>query len=455
MRIARLIAAGAAVVTVGAGLVACAPGGGSDGACTLEILGRDRVNAEEEAAWDAVFADFEEEFDCSVDATWKGTFTEVAANLNASRLAGEQVDLVTTATNNYAMAQAGLLMDLTDVVAPFEDRLSAQGVSDFSLGDHLWSMPFGDQSYSVFFYDKTLFDSLDLTAPTSYDELVDVAAAISATGVTPIVQGGSDTWAWPMWLMATIGQTTGNESVPVLQDVLSGDGSFTDDVWVDALADIKRFADDGLIDSDALDTDSTGAVAAIAQGQAAMTYNGSWTLRSLRDLELPTEFGMFLFPLMDPASDATSVSSGVTEDGIAMTSFIDPANVPMAAQFLEFLTRPENAQRIMDPQSMLSPSVAGVTPIEDPLAEQVAAEIVPATVTWLDWVWPNEVNDAVIQAVQSMLFTDQSPEEAAASMQAALDTLVTQNEYSYDWWNTWTDDQWASVTPTVPEIVVG
>ncbi|MFT4123266.1 MAG: extracellular solute-binding protein [Microbacteriaceae bacterium] len=457
MRITRLIAAGVITAAFGGMLVGCSSGTDTaSGDCHLEILGRERSTTDEESAWSEVFSDFEDEYGCSVSATWSGDFTEVASNLNAAKLAGEQVDLVTTATSNYSMAQAGLLMDLTDIVDQFGDRFTDKALADFTLGDHLWSMPYGDQSYSVFFYNKTMFDDLGLEAPTSYAEFAEVAGVLADNGITPVVEGGSDTWSWPMWLMATIGEESGNDSIATLRSVLSGDASFTDQEWVDAYADIQKFAEDGLIDSDVLDTDGSGALAAIAQGKAAMTYNGSWTLASARELDTDFEWGVFLFPVIDPSSGATGTSSGTTEDGIAMSASIDPDNIPMASQFLEYISRPEVATKIMTPQSMISPSVIGVDPVDDALADQIVNEIQPATVQWLDWIWPNEVNDATISAVQGVLFGDESPEDAAASMQDALDTLVAQNDYQYDWWDQWDDADWSAVTPAeIPTVEVG
>jgi ABC-type glycerol-3-phosphate transport system substrate-binding protein len=455
MRTRRLVAAAVALLAVVGGLTACSSSGtnGASGSCHLEVLGRDRANKAEETAWQQAFTAFDKAYKCTVHATWKGDFTEVATNLNAAHLAGTQVDLVTTATSNYTMAQAGQLMDLSKIVSQFSDRFTAKGIADFSLGGHEWSMPYGGQSFSAWFYNKDIFKKYNIAVPTTYAEFVTAAQQLSSHGVTPIVQGGKDTWAWPMWLMQTLAQTTDNTSIATLQSTLSNKGSFTDAQWVKAFSEIKQFASDKLVNSNALDIDGTGALAEIAQGKAAMTYNGSWTLASARAAKL--NVGIFKFPLMDPTSTAISQPSGVTEDGLAIPSFIDPSHLKMASQLLEFLSRKQWSNKIFAPQALLIPAVKSATPASDPLSAEIIKDYQPVTVEWLDWVWPDEVNNSIEQAVASVLFSHQSPTAATKAVQAAFTKVKAQSKYQYDWWNHWNKDQWKSVTPTtIPKVQV-
>jgi hypothetical protein len=38
-------------------------------------------------------------------------------------------------------------------------------------------------------------------------------------------------------------------------------------------------------------------------------------------------------------------------------------------------------------------------------------------------------------------------EDGSQFIQTALNNLIEEQGYSYDWYNTWTGDQWQSVTP--------
>jgi hypothetical protein len=101
------------------------------------------------------------------------------------------------------------------------------------------------------------------------------------------------------------------------------------------------------------------------------------------------------------------------------------------------------------------PTIASVDPIDDPIARELTDEFLPHTISFLDWIWPVEVNDAVVQAIPAVMVGEMTPEEAVMSIQDAYDTLVAEMDFSFDWWNSWTDDDWAKVSPpSIPDIEV-
>ena len=56
-----------------------------------------------------------------------------------------------------------------------------------------------------------------------------------------------------------------------------------------------------------------------------------------------------------------------------------------------------------------------------------------------------------------MLFRSEYDGQSAAQyVQDAYDATVSQDDYTYEWWNTWTEDDWAAVAPAyVPAINAG
>ena len=87
----------------------------------------------------------------------------------------------------------------------------------------------------------------------------------------------------------------------------------------------------------------------------------------------------------------------------------------------------------------------------DTVTEYLNQYVVPNSVMFLDWIWPSEVNDAFSQTIPAVASGNMTPEQAVEVVQAAYDTAVAEKEYTYDWWNTWTDEDWAKVTPQLPE----
>ena len=68
------------------------------------------------------------------------------------------------------------------------------------------------------------------------------------------------------------------------------------------------------------------------------------------------------------------------------------------------------------------------------------------TIAFLDWIWPTEVNEVFKNQIPAVIAGESTPEQATAAVQEALNRLVKEEDYSYDWWNNWTDAQWEAVT---------
>src|SRR6202042_2382377 len=111
----------------------------------------------------------------------------------------------------YSLSSAGTLLDLTKLIAPYKSDFEPGTLAPFTLDNQVWSTPIEPETSSVFFYNATIFKSLGPTAPTTFAQLSHDASVIKQkTKVQPIVEGGKDTWEWPMWYMAAFAQTSGN-----------------------------------------------------------------------------------------------------------------------------------------------------------------------------------------------------------------------------------------------------
>jgi len=305
-------------------------------------------------------------------------------------------------------------------------------------------------------YNKTMFDELGLTEPTTYAEMVGVAKAISEQKkIIPLIHEGKAPWFWPIWFFETYAQTTHNNSLDNVVQFLSGDKQFTGDAEKQAFDLIAQFYKDGILTQESLDTDTDAKFAIFAQQKAAMFYNGTWQLAPVRDVVGDAfEIGVFKFPLM--VDGAFSQPSGGPADCFVIPSFADPANYDLSRQFFEFISREENATKILSTRDPLGPSIASVpSTTTEPLADELATDFFPISVTFLDWIWPVEVNDAFVAGIPAVLSGNMTSEQATQNVQKALDTLIEEKNFQFDWWNTWTQADWDKVTmKNLPDIVV-
>jgi raffinose/stachyose/melibiose transport system substrate-binding protein len=106
------------------------------------------------------------------------------------------------------------------------------------------------------------------------------------------------------------------------------------------------------------------------------------------------------------------------------------AHLPAAVKFIEYLTRPEVASEYLATEAPIAASIKGVPVAEDEIATSLRETTYPATIRFLDWIWPTEINDAYQAAIQGVVGGTLTPEEAAAQVQQAYDDLVADG-YTY------------------------
>jgi raffinose/stachyose/melibiose transport system substrate-binding protein len=429
---------------------------GSD--CGFHVQGTARTNPGEEEAWAEVLAAFEEEYNCKVSVKWTGEWSEVPQQLQTARMANEPVDISSAGAmlTNSTLARSGVLLDLTDLIKPFEDRFAPGTLEPYTIGGHVWAIPWDTASSSMVYYNKTILDDLGLEEPTSYDDLLVIHQAIQEnTDMMTMIHQGLAPWMWPMWFFETFAQTSGNTSIDFIIEFLAGNESFVTDDTAAAFDAIANFYIDGVMTQDSLATDHDGMIAAFAQEKAFMFYGGLWEMATVQSA-VDFEIGIFEFPIVVDTAGVVSQHGGGPDGALVIPSFIEPENIPMAVQFLEFVTREENASKIIGVQAPYMPTIASVDPIDDPLAQELTDLFLPHTIRFLDWMWPVEVNDAVVAAIPAVMAGAMTSEEASQSVQDALDTLIAETGFQFDWWNYWEASDWEKVTPpSIPEIELG
>jgi raffinose/stachyose/melibiose transport system substrate-binding protein len=426
---------------------------------TLHILGNASGVPGLDDAYKQTFADFEKEFNVKVDARLEGDWSALPERLQTARVGNEPVDIVFAGANtiNSTYARAGAVMDLTELIKPFQDRFNPGMLDPYTIGGHLWAVPQSTVSTSAIYYNASMFKELGIEEPKTYADLVAAAKIIKEKkGIDPMIHQGKATFMWPMWFFETYAQTSQNQSVEKLQEALQGKRKFTDPEVVAAFAALAKFSKDGILNSDSLGTDNAGMIAAFAQQKAAMFYGGTWEVATIRDTVKDFDVGVFPFPNVTDDPKILSQHGGGPDTGYAIPSFEDPKNLDLAVQFLEFITRPANANKVLSLQAPFYASQKGVTLTKDPLTDDLVKNFYPNTIRFLDWIWPAEVNDAMQGSIAGVISGSMTPEQAAQNVQDAYDKVVKEKDYSYDWWSKWTDADWKKVTPaSIPQITVG
>ncbi|MBK8021848.1 MAG: extracellular solute-binding protein [Chloroflexi bacterium] len=362
----------------------------------------------------------------SIQHDARGTVADGLSRLMNAQLAGDQVDLIMCAANpvNTSYVSRGLLLPLDELVPVVQDRLIEGALEPFTLSDQVWGIPISGVSTTNFFYNKTLFDELGLAAPTTYDEILAAAAALDAAGVTPVLHQGKNPWMWPIWYMSTLAETTENQQLEKTISNLRGETSFTDAEDVAAMALVRKFVDDGILDPASLDLDEEGMRAAFISGQSGMYFGASWDFPILRTNVTEFELGVFRFPDFVDYPGAPQTYGGV-EVGLCLSNTVSEANRQAALDYIEFASRPEYVSLTLGPLDPIATSHVDVVASDDPIAQQFRAEFLP-TGKFLDWVWPRELSDTIQREIQRVVGGTATPEEAMQTIQDKFDEMVAQ-----------------------------
>jgi raffinose/stachyose/melibiose transport system substrate-binding protein len=438
------------MLVCGNGLVAESAPTGSDKKVNLNILAATMRLEAMVKAWEQMIKNFEDANEgVSVTLNMRGEWDLLPQQLTQARMAGEKVDFVRTTGGiiRATLAPAGAVMDITDTVAPFKDRFVEGTLDNYTVGGHLWGIPYGETTTAVIYYNKTMFDELGLSEPTTLDELVDAAKVITKKkGIrNPWIHQGALEGYWQMWFAESYGQTSGHKSVSNMESWLSGKRSFVDDETIAAFAKIRELFERGVLTQDSFDTDDTGMKAMFAQQKAAMFYGGTWEYAPTYEIvDGAFEIGVFLWPSL--GEGMSPLACGAADDGFAVASNNHRENWDYIAKFLDHMTTDENAALTIDPIHPIIPVLKSVKQADMPCAKEMMS-FMPDTVMFLDWLWPSAINNVLGRQIGGVAAGQITPKNAAKAMQDIYERQVKEEDYQYNWYDSFTQKQWDEVTP--------
>lgn len=423
---------------------------------TISLISSQRNYDGLEDAWKAAADGFKEETGATVTLQFQGEFVDLIQTLQAAKMSGEKYDMSSIGSGNLhqSVAKSGIVMDITEIVEPLKDRFVGDSLSHHTIGGHVFGMPLGSVSTTGVFYNKTMFDELGLSIENgyTYEDLKEICQVIKEKkGITPIIHNGASWWWWPSWFFFTYAQESGNKSEAEIEKWLRGERSFVEDDVIAAFDDIQMFFKDGLISTDSLETDDEAMVANFLQKNAAMFFGSATTYVKFEGADF--EIGYVTYPTI--VEGAIPQSSGGADEALNILTLGNPENLDVCAAFLEYMTRPEVAQNVFAPVENFGYSTVGVDGFKTEVSDAAFELFTDYTIMYLDWYWAAEHNDAVVAAIQGLTTGQYDGKSAAQYVQDAYDATVSQNDYLYDWWDTWTEDEWAAVAPSyIPVISV-
>lgn len=276
----------------------------------------------------------------------------------------------------------------------------------------------------MFFYNEGIFEQYGLTAPTTWDEFVNVCETLKANGVTPIGFGNLEPWAASHYI-GTLNQIFVPDDVRA-KDYNPTSGEFTDPGYVEALNYYQTLL--GYCNDNVSGIKHDMARASFLMEEVAMYYAEMIEIPYIKQDNPEMKFGMFNFPKVDGAKGNQDILTGVPEGFVVSSKTKYPDE---CVEFLKWFLGKEVGTAQCQEIGWFN-AAKGTTDGLDDQALMDAYKVVTEAVgmsAWLDNALYSTVCDEYLTSVSALTTGDITPEQAMANIQAKAkeaQTLVQQ-----------------------------
>ena len=235
-----------------------------------------------------------------------------------SRLSsGECPDIILTqpmyagSNSCYSLAEAGYLTPLNDL--KWTENMS--DLAAVTYEDNIYTCTAGVSILGTY-YNKDMFAEVGITEePQTWDEFLDACAKLKDAGYQPIVMGDKDMYVMQFGLYQIACNEVYSQNPEYDEQLRTGETSFTDEgTWDKVLEMYNELYENGYIDaSQSLGIGASQAIQAFIDGNAAMTFDGSFNAPALMAEGEGGAFERGYFPIPSESGDnytATCLSAG-------------------------------------------------------------------------------------------------------------------------------------------------
>ncbi|MBB3150496.1 raffinose/stachyose/melibiose transport system substrate-binding protein [Paenibacillus endophyticus] len=366
---------------------------------------------EDKEFFDQFNVKFEQE-NPNIKVRYDATPTQSYQQLKNSRIAANEVDIVAGDYKTMNSAdQRELWMDLSG--QSFLDNFKQDALQNLTYDSKQYGLPWNKVSL-VAYYNKQIFSDLGLQEPKTWTEFTALLEKIKTAGIDPILVGGKD--GWPMQqIVHTLEPSVvrGANSDFYGKDnsnVMALTSKFTDSEWLEVFTKFQTLST--YFQKNSLGLAYGQAPGLFAQGKAAMTIDGTFSLTQINDAKPNFEVGTFIVPATD---DEAKNKIGYAKIGGAWFISNKSPNKEAALKYLEAFSQKDNYQLYIDTVNQF-PVMDGIT-MKDPLAEQINDQLSAKDAVDQFTNIQNSGSTYSLDLLNKVSTGDMSPEEAAKQWQ--------------------------------------
>ncbi|KAA6443851.1 ABC transporter substrate-binding protein [Bacillus atrophaeus] len=292
----------------------------------------------------------------------------------------------------------------------WSSQLVGTQIKPFTYEEKEYGVPWQMDAKS-FFYNKDIFEKLNLKPPSTWEELIKVSKKLKANGYTPISFGTKAPWTISHYI-GTLNQRMVDEKTRE-RDYDAKTGEFTDEGYIKALEKLKELMP--YFNEHVNSIDHEYARQQFKSGKSAMMYAETAEIKLVE----PVNLGLFSFPDITGQKGSSNALTGAPEGFMISSKTKHPKE---AMEFLQFLTSKKMGEKLVKDVGKYS-AVQETATEENSTATQREAvqQIIDADsmVSWFDMGVDVEIADVYLSSVQQMLGGDMTPAEVMKSVQKA------------------------------------
>lgn len=283
--------------------------------------------------------------------------TDYFTQLSTALSSGDKINIIEGNPGLYPdLVEEGFAMDLSDNAVIAGLNLPSGDLGDASANGVLYAFPIDFKTWGVF-YNKTLFDELGLSVPTTVSELNAIQDKLAEAGYDTYARSHAVATYADIEMRNTVwtrALETGNNDV--FEKLMSGEKKFVDypffkeglEVWTARMKYTKP--------EDMSNTKEMG-MEEFAAGKAAMRYDGTWGYGDIMKKEPQFEVGFFIAPIDEAGSQKMNVQ---VDQCFMVNPKADHSDV--AVDFMEFWVSQGVAWAEVAKTPLLSGAVTETTP---------------------------------------------------------------------------------------------
>ena len=302
----------------------------------------------------------------------------------------------------------------------YKDQISTAALGNLYYNDKLYGSTMCTP-VSVMWYNKKILDDNGLTAPTTWDEMVNVCKTLKSNGITPIATSVKDTWVLAMLHDGLTLKSAGHDKV---QNALKKNGvSYSDPDFLASAQKIKELVDMGAFIDGATGLSNDEASAQFYSGNAAMYFTGSWMGGSIMTdaADHVADFSVAPIPVINDNNAKITDFMGGGSDSLMVAA--STKNPDLAAALCFEITRGVSKYGFLSGAGIPAWKVDYDATEVPALTKQVADYANNATsfTLWFDTLMESEDAGEYLALLQELYIGSLSPEDFQKAMAAQLE----------------------------------